>query len=211
MGSSLREFPEVYWPLSVAKRSVEALHERNHEERNLDEEMRHSAIVIVFAAAAVEAAMNSFISRPLLEIADPGTREFFAKLLHRHSRANAPAKLDFLKLVYPEIKHYSELLTGVRNLAAARNALMHIYPDYLVALGPKPDADWPLKEEDWIEYADLQWTKQHVANPHSALNGYSTALQFIDKLPMSLTPYELMRTTYDSEEPAAGDAGKQRA
>jgi hypothetical protein len=174
-------------------------------ERQIDEETRHAAIVIVFTAAAVEAALNVFISRPLLNIADPAAREFFAKLLHRHSRANGPAKLEFVKHIYPKVKEQAGLLKAVQDLAAARNALIHIYPDYVVALGPKLDADWPLRDGDWVEYPDLRWTKQHLANADSAVDLYEKAIKFIDILPLSLPAYEAMCIEHDGQQAAAAE------
>jgi hypothetical protein len=67
----------------------------------------------------------------------------------------------------------------------------------VVALGPKLDADWPLGEGDWVEYSDLRWTRQHVANRDFAVTGYETAIQFIDILPLSLPAYKPM--TIDSD------------
>lgn len=206
MSYSLRDFLEVDWPLSVADASVKTLKARlSMPERQIDEETRHAAIVIVFTAAAVEAALNVFISRPLLNIADPAAREFFAKLLHRHSRANGPAKLEFVKHIYPKVKEQAGLLKAVQDLAAARNALIHIYPDYVVALGPKLDADWPLRDGDWVEYPDLRWTKQHLANADSAVDLYEKAIKFIDILPLSLPAYEAMCIEHDGQQAAAAE------
>jgi hypothetical protein len=207
MASSLRDFPEVCWPLSIARRSVDTVGElTEHQERDGDEIMRHSAIALVFSAAAVESALNTFVSRPLLAIADSTTREFFATLLHRHFRATIHEKLKLLRRVLPAINEQKILLKGLEELVSTRNCLLHIYPDYLVALGPRVDARMPLSEEDWVEYPDLQWTKQHLADPELASRGYSTAVAFIDALPMSLPPYEAMKLAYDSQQPGGGDA-----
>jgi hypothetical protein len=177
-----------------------------HEEPDADEIMRHSAIALVFSAAGVESALNSFVSRPLLSISDPATREFFATLLHKHFRANLPEKLKFLRRLLPALNEQKILLKKVEVLASARNGLLHIYPDYLVAAGPRGDARWPLSEADWIEYPDLRWTKQHLADTQQAKTGYSTAVAFIDALPMTLPEYEAMKIAFDSQQTGGGDA-----
>jgi hypothetical protein len=153
--------------------------------------IQHSAVAVVFAVSAIESALNTFVSRPLLDIQEPAVREFFATLLHKYFRGSLPQKLTFLRQTVPAIR--KDLLKAVERLAAARNSLMHIYPDYVVALGPRLNGGLPLSEEDWVEYPDLQWTKQHVATPAVATSGYSTAVEFIDALPLTLPPYERMR------------------
>lgn len=217
MSQTLRDFSEVCWPLSVADASAKAIKDMMPAKplrqelgdntaiidygTDLGAEMRHAGIVIVFTVAAVEAALNTYVSRALLAIADPATREFVATILHRGFRAPFPAKLNLVKKGHSEIAWDAGLLQSLAELASARNALMHASLDYLVTLGPKRDAEDPFKVEDWIEYHDLQWTKQEVLNPVHALNWHAAAVKFIDLMPLALPAYKPVRFGGESQEP----------
>jgi hypothetical protein len=174
---------EAYWPLKIAKEASERVQELTRMgAAHRDEAERQSAVTIVFAAAAVEAALNAFISRPILRIEDPATREFFGLLIHRHLRGSAPSKLMFLRKVWAGAEANSEVLKRVDQLFLARNALLHITPDYVVALGVNPDASWQLGAEYWMEYSGLQWTKQDVIAPGAAEAYFDAAGAFLAAL-----------------------------
>lgn len=201
---SLSRFTEVWWPMSVARASAGVIRSGlRDEERDQDEMVRHAAIVVVFSAAAVESALNTVVSRPVLDIGDPATRQFYGRLLHHYFRGTIPDKLRFLLETWPTLKGNKRLLSQVRSLATARNGLMHIYPEHVVALGVQPDAAWPVGEGDWVEYHDLQWTQQHLADPATALSMHEAAETFIDALPLTLPEYVPVRFAGDEPRPSS--------
>jgi hypothetical protein len=145
----------------------------------------HALVASIFSAAAIEAALQTFIIAPILFIRDDSIRRFYATLLTRHVRLSTRDKIDFAKQFSPLLRKDKKLIQQTKELFSHRNTIVHSSLDYAEPLA--------LRDGDILS-SDIRINEHFVRKPvlyhkvtgidpiRDAFKHFDVAHRFIQKL-----------------------------
>ncbi len=147
----------------------------------------HATIVNVFSAGAVEAALNLYISIPLLLLDDRESRAFFGPLLTKHLRLSIRKKITFAESVSPDLKANLEVCKRVNRLFDNRNA--HLHPSFIYSESSGIDFSRlkGLTSNGFKKYPMLTTLAIGTDDVRDSIENYSAACRFIKVLDIDTT------------------------
>jgi hypothetical protein len=143
-------------------------------------------ICVVFAAAAVEAALNLFVTIPLLYIPSKEIRQFYGRIVTSRARPGLQAKLGLAKEFSEALHGKDSLLKSITELFAERNEIVHSPAEYADGAIMPDEVDFSKSDEEIMKQVEsvstirMQATKLY--DPSSLAKYVADAREFISCL-----------------------------
>jgi hypothetical protein len=175
------ESVEVSQYLAIAKRYA-AYIRRSREIRIPGIIGDHATIVNVFSAAAIEAALNLYISIPLLLLEDRQSRSFFGPLITKYLRLSIRKKIGFARSASLDLRRNPRLCEQVNDLFNERNTRLHPTPIYSESSGIDFSSLRKIRFDGLKKHPVLTTIGVGSDDVRDSLENYSAACKFIQIL-----------------------------